>query len=106
MRDTSVWFFANPDYLGLAARTPESRDAAAFFASFEANADPNDPASLAAAQKWTALGNLLGAKLTNLTVIRFDEHAPPSAAITASVFIVGRDASGRVVGVLTGVVET
>ena len=106
LRDGSIWLQANPDYVGLAARTPEARDAVGFFASFSANEDPNDPASIANADAWTKLGQVFGANLTDLTVIRFDEQALPEPAITASVFVVGRDATGRIVGVLAGVVET
>lgn len=62
-------------------------------------ADPNDPDSLARAEQFKTLKSTLEANLTDLKVIRFGD-------VNISTFIVGRAATGELVGLLTGQVET
>lgn len=62
-------------------------------------ADVNDPDSLARAEQFKTLKSTLEANLTDLKVIRF-------GGVNISTFIVGRAATGELVGLLTGQVET
>ena len=49
MRDGSVWYSANPSYVGIADRHPEVIDADSWLSRYTQPGDPNDPASVATA---------------------------------------------------------
>jgi len=84
----------------LAGRTQvEERDALVFLNRIIDNADPEDPDSIARAQRFAALRDALTSRLTELKVIRF-------GTVNISTFIVGRTSDGALAGLLTGQVET
>lgn len=63
------------------------------------NFDPNDPASVAQAQKWAALRDTLTANLSDLQVFRF-------GSVNITTLVIGRTTQGDLAGVLSAVVET
>ncbi len=77
----------------------EQIDADQFLSRLSTSFDPNDPDSVAQAQKFEALTNTLKQHLTDIVVYRFGE-------ISISTFIVGRTSTGELAGLLTGQVET
>ena len=92
--------YTDPSERSLAAKTlVEERSFPAFFDHIIGAADPNDPDSLAGAQRFEHLKAVFGATLTEVKVYRFGR-------ISISTFIVGRAPSGELVGLLTGQVET
>ncbi len=103
-RDGTLWFREDAEYIGLAPRFPAASDFQEWFSYLE---EPNSdhPASVEEAQRFSALRQMLEAGLTDLRVIRFKEKDQPDA-VTASIFVVGRAADGRLVAILTGAVET
>ena len=105
--DGTVWFSPEPEYMKIADRHPEVRDAEVFFERLTEVWDPNDPEGAAQAARYQALVDALKANLTDIAMIRFNQNSDPeSDAITSSVFVVGRTAEGKLAGVLTGAVET
>lgn len=90
----------DPSEVPLAHHTAvEERDATEFLNDLASAADPNDPDSLAQAQRFAQLKAVLGSQLTDLKVYRFGE-------VSISTFIVGRTKTGELAGLLTGQVET
>lgn len=90
----------DPSEVPLANHTAvEERDATEFLNDLASAADPNDPDSLAQAQRFAQLEAVLGSQLTDLKVYRFGE-------VSISTFIVGRTKTGELAGLLTGQVET
>ncbi len=86
--------------LGEGATTPVERRAfAAQFDQLTSNFDPADPASVARAQRFGQLRAVLEAQLTDLEVFRL-------GGTRKDVYVLGRDAQGQWVGVMSGVVET
>jgi hypothetical protein len=86
--------------LGEGAKTPvEVRSFDETFANLTSNFDPGDPDSAKRAQKFAAVRDALKANLTELQVIRV-------GTIDIDVFVVGKDSTGKWVGVMSGVVET
>lgn len=106
MRGADVWSFADPDYIGIADRFVDVRDADEWLDRRATVDDPSDPGSVAGAAKWNAFGSFVRENLTDLTVVRFNQTTNPDVAITSSIFVVGRTADGRIVGILAGAVET
>lgn len=106
MRGDQVLYFANPDYVGIADRFVEVRDAGEWLDRRSTVNDPSDPGSVEEAAQWEALGAFVRANLTDLTVVRFNESDNPDGAITSSIYLVGRTGDGRIVGILAGSVET
>lgn len=106
MQGDDVWGYDNADYVPIADRFPEVRDASTWLGHYSTSFDPDDTVSVANAAKWKTVGELMNAGLTNVSVIRFNERAAPADAITSSIFFVGRTADGKLVGVLSGAVET
>lgn len=92
-------------YMPLAERHPEIRDFGEWIGDDLVPYDADDADAVAEAARWNKVYDTLKSKLTDLTVIRFNER-PDSDAITSSVFIVGRTVDGRLAGYLTHVVET
>lgn len=102
---TGVWRFPDAEYKPIAERYPEVRDAKEWLDRRATTFDPADPASVELAQKWAATGDVLEG-LSDLTVVRFNESPDPDVAITSSIYVVGRSADGKLVGLLTAAVET
>jgi hypothetical protein len=92
--------YVEPSWLPLAGRTyVEELNANDYFNHIINAADPNDPDSLALAQRIAAVRDALMSQLTDVKVFRFNK-------ISISVFIVGRTHTGDLAGLLTGQVET
>jgi hypothetical protein len=95
-----IYGFHDDDFIPLADRTAEPvRDAHAFLAHRSQPGDPNDPFSVAQAQKWAQLAQVLESNLTDLQLYRF-------GTVDISVMLVGRTADGELTGVMSAVVET
>lgn len=86
--------------LGESKDTPvEVRDFQETFARLTAVDDPDDPAAVKRARQFGAVRDALAASLTDLKVLRV-------GARDIDVYVLGKDASGRWVGVMSGVAET
>ncbi|MGC4116293.1 MAG: nuclease A inhibitor family protein [Myxococcales bacterium] len=97
--------FGTTENVGLAARFVQERDATDFLNRYSTPYDPNDPGMAENCQKFAAVADLLKQNLTDLHVYRFLERDSDSPG-TVSVFIAGKTASGELVAVMTGAVET
>jgi hypothetical protein len=96
----STVMYTDPSERSLAAKTQvEERTLDDFLGNIINNADPNDPASQAMAQRFASLKSVLEARLTDVKVYRFGR-------ISISTFFVGRAPTGELVALLTGQVET
>ena len=82
-----------------ATGSAESRSFAAFFDHATTVFDPGDPAAVEYANRYQALRTYLEANLTNRIIYRF-------GSVQISVFIVGLDACGNLVGLKTTSIET
>jgi hypothetical protein len=86
--------------LGESKDTPvEVRDFQETFARLTAVDDPGDPAAVKRARQFSAVRAALTASLTDLKVLRV-------GTTDIDVYVLGKDSSGRWVGVMSGVVET
>jgi hypothetical protein len=96
----STVMYTDPSERSLAAKTQvEERTVADFLGNIINNADPNDPASQATAQRLATFKSVLQSRLTDVKVYRFGR-------ISISTFFVGRAPTGELVALLTGQVET
>jgi DNA uptake protein ComE-like DNA-binding protein len=92
--------YVDPSELALAGRTQvEELDAVGYLNHIINAADPNDPDSLARAQRIAQIRDELSSQLTDLKIFRFGR-------ISISTFILGRTRTGDLAGLLTGQVET
>jgi len=96
----SLYGYQDSEFVKLADRTAEPvGDGKAWLDARASNFDPNDPASVAQAQQWGQLRDVLEQNLTDLQVFRF-------GTINITTLVVGRTAAGDLAGVLSAVVET
>ncbi len=87
-------------HLGLPPETPvETRDLSAFFERLTAPRDWHGEPERATAARFAELRDVIAANLADAVVYRV-------GTITIPVLIVGRDASGAIVGLRTTVIET
>lgn len=92
--------YVDPSEVSLAAKTHvENLNATEYFNHIVEGADPNDPDSLARAQRFSQLKTVLDSQLTDLQIFRF-------GTVSISTFIVGRTKTGELAALLTGQVET
>ncbi|HEY3449189.1 MAG TPA: nuclease A inhibitor family protein [Myxococcales bacterium] len=101
--------FGTSESTPLARKYVEERDAGEFFKRYSEPYDPSDEYLAANCKKFAAVVDLLKANLTDLHVYRFSEGKPGDnihAPGQVSIFIAGKTASGELVSVMTGSVET
>jgi hypothetical protein len=92
--------YSDVDDIALSGRNPAQEvDAMAFLQNLATPTDASDRASVAQAKKFARLKATLESELTDLKVYRF-------GTVNISTFIVGRNKSGELAGLLTGQVET
>ncbi|MGC4120868.1 MAG: lamin tail domain-containing protein [Myxococcales bacterium] len=101
--------FGTSSATALAGKYRKEVDAEDFFNRYSVPYDPSDSYIVENARKFANVVALLKANLTDLHVYRFTEGNPGSniqAPGQVSVFIVGLTVDGKMVAVMTGLVET